>query len=378
MKDFYQILGVPETAGEDEIKKAYRKLAKRYHPDANPGNKQAENNFKEISGAYDVLSDKQKRSQYDQMRKYGAGGFGDFGGFGRGGARPGAGTQGGVDFEDLSSIFGEFGGFGSFADLFSSLFGDRPGAGMHGAQGRRVMQGEDLYSEIEVPFETAAKGGQITVRVNVNEQCSMCRGTGSKSGSAPKICPECRGRGTISFVQGNFAVSRPCPGCLGRGQIETVDCQNCAGKGTVRQPREIAVTIPGGIENGKNIRLKGLGNPGTNGGQPGDLYLRVNITQHHFFWREGLDIYCRVPISIAQAVHGTKIRVRTIADKKVELKIPPGTRSGSRFRLRGFGLSHNGRKGDQIVEIEIKVPQKMTEEEKKMFEEMADKIGLKK
>ncbi|OGC90853.1 MAG: molecular chaperone DnaJ [candidate division Zixibacteria bacterium RBG_16_53_22] len=378
MKDFYQILGVPETANDDEIKKAYRKLAKRYHPDTNPGNKQAENKFKEISGAYDVLSDRQKRSQYDQMRKYGAGGLGDYGGFGRGGARPRAGTEGGVDFEDLSSIFGEFGGFGSFADIFSSLFGDRPGAGMPGARGRRAAQGEDLYSEVDVPFKTAATGGRMTVRVNVSEQCSVCRGTGAKSGSAPKTCPECQGRGTISFVQGNFAVSRPCPKCLGRGQIVTEVCPTCAGRGTVRRPREIAVTIPAGIENGKNIRLKGLGNPGTNGGPPGDLYLQVNITQHQFFWREGLDIYCRVPINIAQAVHGTKIRVRTITDKKVELKVPPGTRTGARFRMRGFGLTQNGRKGDQIVEIEIKIPQKMTDEEKKMLEEMGDKIGLKK
>jgi molecular chaperone DnaJ len=370
MKDFYQILGVPEAIGADELKKAYRKLAKKYHPDANPGNKQAESKFKEISEAYDVLSDKQKRSQYDQMRKYG-GGFGGFEGFHPGGARPGA--QGGADFGDFSSIFGEQGGFGSFADLFSSLFGDQPGTGTRGARSRRPTSGEDLYSEVDVPFETAAKGGKITVRVNVNEQCSICHGTGTKPGTSPRTCPDCNGRGSVSFVQGNFAVSRPCPRCLGRGQINVESCSNCHGSGTMRQPRDIAVAIPAGIENCKNIRLKGLGNPGPNGGSPGDLYLRINIIGHHFFWREGIDIHCRVPISLAQAIHGTKIRVRTITDRKVELKIPPGTKSGAKFRLPGFGLSQDSLKGDQIVEIEIRVPQNMTDEEK----QMAEKVGVK-
>jgi len=374
MKDFYQILGVAESAGPDEIKRAYRKLAKKYHPDANPGNKQAENKFKEISEAHDVLSDKQKRSQYDQMRKYGAGGFEGFGGFGHGGARPG----GGVDVDDLSSIFGEFGGFGSFADIFSSMFGDRPGTASRGFRSSGPRQGEDLYSEIEVPFETAAKGGKISVRVNVNDQCPVCHGAGTKPGANPIVCPECRGRGVISFVQGNFAVSRPCPRCFGRGHINAEICANCHGVGTIRQPREIAVTIPAGIENGKSIRLKGLGNPGASGAPSGDLYLRVNITEHHFFWREGIDIHCRVPIKITQAVNGAKIRVRTIADKKVDLKIPPVTSNGAKFRLKGFGLAQNGRKGDQIVEINIKVPEKMTDEEKKLFDEMADKLGLRK
>jgi molecular chaperone DnaJ len=348
MKDFYQILGVPETAGESEIKKTYRKLAKRYHPDANPGNKQAENKFKEISEAYDVLSDKQKRSQYDQMRKYGGG----YGGYGGGRARPGAGE--GFDFGDLSSMFGEFGGFGSFADIFSSIFGDMPGTGMRGAGSRHSREGEDLYSEIDVPFETAVKGGQVTVRVNVNEQCRVCNGTGAKSRAAPRICPDCQGRGTVTFAQGNFAVSRPCPRCLGRGRIISEPCGNCRGAGTVRQPHNLAVRIPVGIELGKNIRLQGLGNPGVNGGRPGDLYLKVNITGHHFFWREGMDIHCRVQISASQAEKGTKIRVRTIADKKVDLKIPPATRAGAKFRLKGYGLAQGGRKGDQIVEIQIK------------------------
>jgi molecular chaperone DnaJ len=376
MKDFYQILGVPETADDNAIKKAYRKLAKQYHPDANPGNRQAENKFKEISEAHDVLSDKQKRAQYDQMRKYG-GAFSGFEGFGRrsgAGAGPGA---GGFDFDDLSSIFGEQGGFGSFADLFSSLFGDRPGMGTR-SRTRRATRGEDLYSEINVPFETAIKGGKVTVRVNVNEECAACHGSGAKPGSKPQVCPECGGRGVVSFMQGNFAVSRPCPRCLGRGQTNVEPCPTCRGTGSVRRTRDIAVNIPAGIESGRNIRLARLGNPGVNGGPPGDLYLRVDVTGHHFFWRQGLDIHCRVPLSISQAVSGAKIRVRTLTDGKVDLKIPPGTSSGTKFRLRGFGLAMKGNKGDQIIEVEIKVPEKMTDEEKKMFAEMADKIGLKK
>jgi len=372
MKDFYKILGVPESAGDDEIKKAYRKLAKKHHPDANPGNKLAEAQFKEISEAYDILSDKQKRAQYDQMRRFGDSAFG---GYGRG-VRPGAGTPGAeFNFDDLSSIFGEFGGFGSFADIFSSLFGE--GVGLQGGRGhrsKRSTMGQDLRSEIEVPFETAVRGGNVAVEVEVTEQCATCRGTGAKPGARMQACPECRGRGTVSFVQGNFAVSRPCPKCLGRGHIIAEACPTCRGAGSVRHPRSISVKIPAGIESGKNIRLKGLGNPGFEGGPPGDLYLKINITGHQFFWRDGLDIHCRVPINIAQAVRGAKIRVRTMTDKKVELKIPPGTQSGAKFRLKGLGLAMNGRKGDQIVEIEIKIPEKMTAEEKKMFEELEEKV----
>jgi molecular chaperone DnaJ len=373
MKDFYKILGVPENAGEAEIKKAYRKLAKQYHPDANPGNKQAETKFKEISEAHDVLSDKQKRTQYDQMRRFGPGAFAaDF--RPGAGARPGEGTQG-FNFDDLSSIFGEFGGFGSFADIFSSIFGEGPGSfGSRARQAGRPMAGHDLHSEVNVPFETAAKGGSIYVGIELTEQCATCRGSGARPGSSPQTCPQCQGRGTVSFVQGNFAVSRPCPRCLGRGQIIAEVCPKCRGEGAVRGRKNISVKIPPGIEQGRSIRLKGLGNPGINGGPPGDLYLKVNITGHQFFWRQGFDIHCRIPITIAQAVHGAKIRVKTVTGKRVELKIPAGTSSGTKFRLKGLGLALNGRKGDQIVEIEIKVPEKMTPEEKKMFEEMGEKI----
>ncbi len=375
MKDFYKILGISENASEADIKRAYRKLAKRYHPDANQGDKQAEARFKEVSEAHEVLSDKNKRAQFDQMRRVG-GGFA-----GSDGARPAAGfgTRE-FRFEDLSSIFGKSGGFGSFADIFSSIFGDNLGGfgtGSGFGQTRGPRKGDDLYTDIEIPFSTAINGGKVNVRLNVNEQCSVCKGTGSRPGSSQRICPDCRGRGMVSFAQGNFAVSRPCPRCLGRGKISGESCPGCGGIGSVSKPRQLSVGIPSGIESGKKIRLKGLGNPGMNGGPPGDLYLRVDITSHPFFWRQGLDIHCRVPLNIEQAVKGTKIRVRTLSGKKAELKIPPGTGAGTKFRLKGLGLALKGRKGDQIVEVDVKVPENMTDEEKTMFDNIAEKAGAK-
>lgn len=361
MKDFYKILGVPEGATVEQIKKAYRSLAKKYHPDANPNNKQAENKFKEINEAYEVLSDKEKRAKFEQMRKWGAG---SFGGYDSGSARPGTSTQ--YDFGDLSSIFGDFasrgggggggGGFGSFADIFSSIFGEGGSAfrSQGFGRGNRAMSGEDLYSEMEIPFETAAQGGQMAFHINVTDTCPVCHGNGAAPGSKPVTCPECGGRGTINFTQGNFSVSRPCPRCLGRGIIIAQPCPKCGGTGSITEPREISVKIPPGIQPGQTIRLKGLGNPGMNSGSAGDLYLKMNIAPHHFFWRVGLDIHARVPISDALAASGAKVRVRTISGQKIELKIPSGTKSVTKLRLKGLGITSGGRKGDMIVEIEVR------------------------
>jgi molecular chaperone DnaJ len=358
MKDYYKILGIPETASEAEIKKAYRNLAKKYHPDANPGNKASENKFKEVSEANEALSNKQKRAQYDQMRRYGPGGYGGFEGFERGRPRPGAGAghQQQYNYDDLSSIFGESGGFGSFADLLSSLFGQRGGSPFGGGTANTGSPGaaEDVYAEIEIPFEVAMRGGSVTIKLEVSEQCPICHGTGSKPGSSVRTCPDCQGRGHISFTQGNFAVSRPCPRCLGRGQIIGEVCSKCGGEGSIKQPREVVVKIPAGIEPGKTIRLRGLGNPSERGSTPGDLYLKVNIAKDKAFWREGLDIHLRVAISAAQASQGVKIRIPTITNQKIELKIPPDTKSGTKLRLRGLGLALDGCKGDQIVEVDIR------------------------
>lgn len=364
MKDYYSILGVGENASEDEIKKAYRKLAKKYHPDANHGDKQAEAKFKEISEAHNVLADKEKRSQYDQMRR--------FGGAFQGGGPGGGFYQRGFSPDDLSSIFGRGGGFGSFADIFSSIFGDNL-SGFGRTAG--PSKGDDLYSEIEIPFFKAVRGGKVMVRTMVTEKCPVCKGTATRPGSGQSVCPQCHGRGMVTFTQGNFAVSRPCPRCLGRGHIKGDACDNCSGTGSVSNRREINISIPPGVEPGKKIRLKGLGNPGINGGPAGDLYLMVGVKDHPFFWREGTNIHCRVPLSLKQAVEGAKIRVRTISGKKVEMKIPPRTRPGSRFRLKGLGLASGDRKGDQIVEIDVKIPKKMSTEEKELFDKIAEPAG---
>ena len=367
-KDFYKILGVAENASDSEIKKAYRKLAIKYHPDKNRGDKQAEAKFKEVSEANDTLSDKSKRDQYDQIRKYGGG----FGGF-RPGGHPGGGFGRGQQGQNFEDLYGNSGGFGSFADIFSSIFGDNVGGfGSSAGQNRAPAKGDDLYSDISVPFGTAARGGKISLRLNLTENCDVCQGQGVKPGGRQTKCPDCKGRGMVTFMQGNFAVSRPCPRCFGRGLIQGDQCDKCRGAGTTSKQREIAVNIPAGSESGRKIRLKGLGNPGHKGGPNGDLYLRVQIKGDHFFWREGVNIFCNVVLSLKQANKGTRIRVRTINGKKAELKIPPKTKAGSKLRLNGLGLSIKGKKGDQIVMIDIKKPENMNDEEKNLYEELAN------
>jgi molecular chaperone DnaJ len=378
LADYYNTLGVSEGASADEIKKAYRKLAKKYHPDANPSDKQAEKKFKEISEAYHVLSDPQKKQQYDMMRKYGAGHAA--------GAGAQTGPGGGFSFDDIMSQFGgrsggRFDGFGSFADIFSSIFGDRSGAfgGGFESAGRQAapQRGSDILTDIDIPFEDAAKGGKKTIRVNIEQTCDQCQGSGIAPGSKATVCPECHGSGRVNFSQGAFSVSRPCPRCLGRGQIIGNPCRKCSGSGKIFGPKTIKINIPAGIESGKKIRLKGLGRPGLNGGPTGDLYLRINVMGHGYFWREGKDIHCRVPINLKQAVLGGKIEVPTLTKKHVELKIPPGTSSGQKFRLKGLGLAGNGQKGNQYVEVKIEVPKNMTSEQKKSFEEFSEKMGFK-
>jgi molecular chaperone DnaJ len=369
-KDFYEILGVSETAKADEIKKAYRKLAKKYHPDANPGNKAAENRFKEVSEAYDVLSDPQKRAQYDQMRKLGSGvftGTGGFQGFDFGAPFSGTGGRGATfSYEDL-------GGFGGLGDIFSSLFGgSRVRAESYGPQ-----KGEDTVVELEAPFETAAKGGKTTITVSKTESCNVCGGTGARPGSRTTTCPECGGRGSISFAQGAFAVSRPCPRCLGRGTLAGEPCSACAGRGTAKVRKKYAVTIPEGISSGEKIRLRGQGDPGVAGGPPGDLLIQVKVGPHRFFTRRGVNVYCAVPVNIAQAVLGSKIRVSTVDGRRVELKIPAGVQNGATFRLKGMGLEKNGLQGDQFVKVEVITPSNITEKQKKLIKEFAAEGGLK-
>jgi molecular chaperone DnaJ len=362
-KDYYQTLGVSKNAKPEEIKKAYRRLAKRFHPDANPGDKNAENKFKEISEAHDILSDPQKRKQYDQMKEMGSRGFE---GFGSGGSSRRQSREQKFNFEDL-------GGMGDFGDIFSSFFdlGGRARQERWGPQ-----KGEDIYSEIEIPFEQSIAGGKVLVNLKKEETCPTCEGSGAKPGSKSQICPECGGSGMLSFSQGGFAVQRPCPRCYGKGNIISEFCPDCGGSGQILADRKIAINIPPGIENDSNLRLKGQGNPGISGGAPGDLIVKIKISEHKFFTRKGNDIYCQIPINLAQAILGSKIRIKTI-DGKVDLKIPAGTQTGTKFKLKGRGVEAGGKRGDQFVEVKVDIPKNLSVEDKKLIEQFARKTGMK-
>ena len=373
-KDFYAVLGVSASATQDEIKKQYRKLAARYHPDKNPNDAKAADRFKEISEAYQVLGDAERRKQYDQMRQLGA--FGGFGGR-SGGARPGAGAgsggfQGGGNFrfEDF-----DIGGLGGLGDIFSSMFGGGATGGR--ARAREPERGQDVEMQIEVPFRVAALGGKVPVELEVNEECPTCHGSGAAPGAKLQTCPECSGRGTISFGQGGFAVQRPCPMCLGRGQVPTERCPTCNGVGEVRTRKKVLITVPPGTDNGSRIRLKGQGGRGERNGPSGDLLITFQVEPDHFFRREGLDVIAPVPINIAQATLGSRISVRTLDGKRVAIRIPAGTSNGKRFRVRGQGIEKDGAKGDLIVQVDVQVPEKLTEDQERAMKEFAEASGLK-
>ncbi len=357
-KDYYQVLGVPDSADEGEIKKAYRRLAKQYHPDANPDNPQAAERFKEISEAHATLSDAAKRKQYDRMRKLGAFGFG---------GSPSRGSRQAQE-ADLDFDFGNLGGMGGLGDIFSSIFG----------KGRQQeSQGQHLETTVEVPFRVAMLGGKVPVTMPMTEPCPTCRGSGGAPGASFDKCGECGGRGTVSFGQGGFAVNRPCPQCRGRGRIPSQPCPTCRGAGDTRSQKRVMITVPPATESGSKVRLKGQGQAAPGGGKRGDLLVTFQVKEDRFFSREGLDLVCQVPINIAQAALGSKVRVRTLQGKKVVLKIPPGTQPGRRFRIRGLGLEKNGRKGDQLVEIAVKVPEDLSGNQQELLEQFARESGLK-
>ena len=376
-KDFYAVLGVSASASQDEIKKQYRKLAARYHPDKNPNDAKAADRFKEISEAYQVLGDADRRKQYDQMRQLGA--FGGFGGGSRSGPRPGAGAPGAggppgggnFRFEDF-----DIGGLGGLGDIFSSMFGGGA-TGNTRARSRGPERGQDVEMQLEVPFRVAALGDKIPVELEVNEECPTCKGSGAAPGAKLQTCPECSGRGTISFGQGGFAVQRPCPMCLGRGQVPTERCPTCGGSGEVRTRKKVLITVPAGTDSGSRIRLKGQGGRGQHNGPPGDLVITFQVQPDRFFKREGLDVIAPVPINIAQATLGSRISVKTLDGKRVAIKIPPGTSNGKRFRVRGQGIEKDGAKGDLIVQVDVQVPEKLTEDQEKAMKEFAEASGLK-
>jgi molecular chaperone DnaJ len=371
-KDFYAVLGVNKSASTDEIKKAYRKLARDLHPDRNPGNGEAEERFKAASEAYDVLSDDKKRKEYDEMRSlFGSGAF-------RRGARSGGGTQ-----FDPSDLFGgftgsaggggagdrRFGGAG-FSDIFSSIFsGGGPGGGT--ATRRGPQRGRDVETEVTLDFAQAVRGTTLPLTLRSPGACDTCHGSGAKPGTTPRTCPQCHGSGLISRNQGSFSFSEPCRECQGAGSIVDVKCPECRGTGGVTKNRTINVRFPAGVADGQRIRLSGRGEPGDRGGPAGDLYVQVAVRPDELFGRSGDDLTLTVPITIAEAVFGTDLRVPTL-DTPVTLRVPPGTPSGRKLRARGKGVPRReGQAGDLIVTVEVQVPDGVTGEARDALERFA-------
>lgn len=347
-KDFYKILGVPENAGKDQIKKAYRKLARKYHPDVNAGNSESEERFKEISQAYEVLSDDKKRAEYDQARKYFSSGY------------RGAGPQGqaAVNFEDL---FGP-GGFGDIFDIFG-----RQKTRSHPARGA------DLIYNLNLSFDDALRG--VTTRVNIESEqaCVMCSGTGAAPGTAPTQCPSCKGTGMQARNQGLFSIGAPCPTCSGTGQVIKNPCSVCRGTGRNQKGRKISVKIPKGIQNGAKIKVKGKGQAGVHGGASGDLYIIANVAEHSFFKRKGVDIHIELPLTFGEAALGATIDTPTL-DGIIKLKIPAGTQTGRIFRLKGKGApkTKGEGRGDLLIKVKIIVPGKLSEEEKGLLRQLEE------
>lgn len=356
-RDYYQVLGVAETATTDEIKKAFRRLAKQHHPDRNPNNPQAAERFKEINEAHDVLSDAEKRKKYDQLRRYGAfAGPGTGGGFG-GGGRRGRGAPPDSGEFDISDL-------GGLGDIFSSIFGRRGGG--------RETEPEETETSITIPFRLAALGGTLPITLAMPEVCPTCGGTGAAKGATVNTCPECKGRGTVSFGQGGFAVNRPCPVCRGKGTVPSQRCPTCQGSGELRVEKKVNVEIPAGVEDGARLRLKNQGPKGR-----GDLIVQIQIAPDRFFRREGLDLVGVVPINLAQALLGSRIKVKTLDDKRVVLRIPSGTQHGQKFRIPGHGIEKNGRRGDMYVEAHVTLPERLSPEEQEAVKSFAEKAGLK-
>ena len=361
-RDYYDVLGVRKNASEADIKKAYRRLARKYHPDINPGDKKAEEKFKELQEAYNVVSDPEKRKIYDRV------------GFYREGAQPGPEGPGpgfqGFDFDfDVAGRHTGSAGGRSFGDIFSDLFG---GGRSSRQQGNAPQPGADLEFQVSIPFVDAINGSQATINVSRRESCGRCGGTGSISGTKLQTCSVCGGRGQIQQSHGAMRFATPCPQCGGSGRVRAGDCPVCGGSGTVQKVENLNVRIPAGVNNGSRVRIPGKGNAGEFGGPPGDLYLVIRVQPHHFFDREGNDITCRVPLTITEAALGSKIEVPTI-DGKALLKIPAGTQSGQKFRLRGRGApsAKGGARGDQLVEVRVVLPPIRDERSKEILREFA-------
>jgi len=357
-KDFYEILGVSKTASADDLKKAYRKLAMQYHPDKNPGDKKAEEKFKELSHAYDILSDEQKRAAYD---RYGHDAFTQSG---MGGASGGGGASG---FDFSSS---------GFADIFEDLFGNLSG-GARRQQQNGPARGSDLRYNLQISLEEAFKGRQQNIQITTSVACEPCQGSGGEKGSKPTTCTTCNGAGRIRASQGFFTVERACASCQGMGKVIKDPCRRCAGSGRVRKEKTLAVNIPAGVEEGTRIRLTNEGEVGARGGPAGDLYIFIAITEHALFKRDGADIHCSIPIPMTTAALGGTIEAPTIDGTRLKVSIPEGTQSASQMRLRGRGMSvlRSGHRGDMYIHTQVETPVKMNKKQKELLGEFAKSGG---
>jgi molecular chaperone DnaJ len=350
-RDYYEVLGISRTASEQEIKSAYRKLALRHHPDRNPGNRDAEEKFKEAAEAYAVLADPQKRSMYDR--------------FGHAGVNAGAGAGAGFDptiFADFGDVLGGLGDIFGFGDLFG------------GARRRSGPQrGADLRYDVEISFDDSARGTELTIQIPRAEVCDTCRGSGAAKGSGPTTCPSCHGRGQLRYQQGFFTVARTCGQCRGTGQIIAKPCTACGGAGRITRERKLTAKIPAGIASGQRLRLNGEGEGGLAGGPPGDLYVVVQVQDHEFFERDGNDLLCEIPVNFTTLALGGEVVVPGLLDDEETLTVPAGTQSGATFRIRGKGMPDvTGRgRGDLLVRVAVSVPKKLTRDQRQVLEQLA-------
>lgn len=361
-KDYYKVLGVTETADAKEITKAYRKLARENHPDAKPGDAAAEERFKEISAAYDVVGDAEKRHEYDEVRRLGP--MGAFGGTGGPGGFSGG--PGGFTFN-----VGDVGGAGGFGDVLGNLFGGGGRARGGRSRGTGPQRGGDLEAEMHLDFTDAVQGITTSLHLVSDAACSVCAGIGAEPGTVPRSCPTCGGRGSVEDDQGFFAMSRPCPGCGGRGSVIDSPCRNCRGTGVERRPREVNVRIPAGVRDGQRIRLNGRGDPGRNGGPAGDLYVTCRVAPHSLFRMDGRNLKLTVPVTFAEAALGATVEVPTIDGGTVKLRVPEGTPSGRTMRVKGRGVVTPKATGDLLVTVEVAVPAKLSPAEREAIEALA-------
>lgn len=349
-RDYYEVLGVDRSASDAQLKSAYRKLAKKYHPDMNPGDKEAEAKFKEASEAYGVLSDPDKRRQYDQ--------------FGHAAFDGGAGGAGGFDFSGMD-----------MGDIFGDIFGDFFGGGRSRAQSNGPMKGQNLHHTIRITFEEACFGTEKELDLPLQDECKSCHGTGAKPGTSPETCSKCGGKGQVVYTQQSlFGVVRnvqTCPDCQGKGKVVREKCPDCHGSGYITRKRKISVTVPAGIDSGQSIRIREKGDPGINGGPRGDLLVEVAVSRHPIFQRQGMDIYSTAPITFVQAALGGDVRIKTV-DGEVEYTVKPGTQTDTRVRLRGKGvpsLRNKSIRGDHYVTLVVEVPTKMNGEQKELLQQ---------